>query len=53
MYDTMRDTTSMRWNVVDQLQILLSIKTGVLETLSLQKTGSQLYNTRLVLQMPD
>ena len=44
---------SVSWNGVDQLQILCSIKTGVLETSSFQKTKSQLYNTRLVLQMPD
>ena len=31
------------WNRVDQLQILGSVKTGVLETSSLQKTRSQLY----------
>ena len=35
---------SICWNGVDQLQILRSIKTGVLETSSFQKTGSQLYN---------
>ena len=41
------------WNGVDQLQILRSIKIGVFETSSSRKTGSQLYNTAPVLQMPN